>query len=367
MLAFAACAKRAPEPKRIVVSSAVASTTESPKGPTGKAFSQEGYREGVWTGPKLTTVPEVVWSVDVNGPVVHPISLCGDRMFAVAGAHLLRLTLHGEVVWNAEVQADGPVTCTPEGILVASTAGSMRLLDNESGTILESYGGFETIRTPALPLEGELAWVERDGVLLTKDTQNGPMLQGPVSDGSSDGSNLFVGNIYGELVAINQFGVSWTATLPGPITGQPVVQGQRVFAPYGVHRNRSGGIAAIDRLTGLVQWTTPFGPGTSAAPSVGGFLIVPSRDGDLVALDPAHGGTRWRIPRDVMITTKPAIVGDGIYVGDGLGRIYGYDMADGGSVWMMELGAPITGDPIVWDGLLVVGTSDGRIIGLRSE
>jgi outer membrane protein assembly factor BamB len=65
-----------------------------------------------------------------------------------------------------------------------------------------------------------------------------------------------------------------------------------------------------------------------------------------------------------MHTTKPAIVGDAIYVGDGLGRLHRYDMADGGSVWSVDLDAPITGDPVVTVELIILGTSDGRLVAL---
>ncbi len=363
-----ACATRGPEPKRIVVapSTTIGLTSVETFSQAGDSIGL-GARTGTWSGPKLSTTPEVVWSLELEAPVVHPLALCVDRLYAVAGERLAELTLDGSVSWMVDVQSDGPAVCIDSGILIATKSGSMRLLDAGDGSVVESYGGFATIRTPALPLENRWAWVERDGVLLTKDSQNGPMLQGPVSDGASVGSDIIVGNIYGNVSAFNERGLSWMSTLPGPVTGQPVVLADKVFVPYGVYRNRSGGITAIRTATGERVWSTPFGPGTSAPPSVGQFLIVPSRDGDLVALDPGHGGTRWRIPRDVKITTKPAIVGDHIYVGDGLGRLFAYDMADGGSVWMVELGAPITGDPVVVEGMLVVGTADGRVLGLRSR
>ena len=364
---LSACATRGPEPKRIVVAPAQAmEQAATGSSQRGGVIGDMGARAGTWSGPKLSSTPEVVWTLNLEAPVVQPLSLCGDRLYAVAGERLTQLALGGDILWQVDVQSDGPAVCIESGVLIATTSGSMRLLNAEDGSVLESYGGFATIRTPALPLENRWAWVERDGVLLTKDSQNGPMIQGPVSDGASVGSDIIVGNIYGNVAAFSERGVSWTSNLPGPVTGQPVIFEDKVFVPYGMYRNRSGGITAIRSATGERVWNTPFGPGTSAPPSVGQFLIVPSRDGDLVALDPGHGGTRWRIPRDVKITTKPAIVDDNIYVGDGLGRVFAYDMADGGSVWMVELGAPITGDPVVIDGTLVLGTADGRVLGLRS-
>ena len=359
------CARRGPVPKRVVPHTpAEVSTAASVEVAASPDKTVDGHRQGVWEGPKLSTKPRVQWERKFRGPVVHPLTLCSEHIYAVSDSTLYKLTPDGTTLWESNVGADGKAACTKKGILVAASSGTMILIDDETGMVLSSFGGFESIRTPALPLWGGWGWVERDGVLLTKDTQNGPLIQGPVTDGASNGEVIIVGNVHGIVGALSPGGSRWQAKVPGPVSGQPIILDERVFVPFGAHRGKGGGMAAIDTKSGEILWVSKFGPGVSAPPAVGGFLVVPSKDGDLVALDPKHGGTRWRTPREVKISTKPAIVKDAVYVGDGLGRITAYDMADGGSVWMIEAGAPVTGDPIVLDGLLVFGTADGRIIGL---
>jgi outer membrane protein assembly factor BamB len=240
----------------------------------------------------------------------------------------------------------------------------MQLLDPNTGAIKTSYGGLGTIRTPALPIDGRMAWVERDGVLITADTQNGPHILGPVSDAASDGNHIFFGNIHGDFAAVNEQGVLWRSKVPGPVTGHPVVGDGVVFVCFGARGSQRGGLAALNIHDGSEVWVAYVGSSPSAPAALGEFLIVPSRSGDLIALDARHGGMRWRAPGSSMHTTQPAIVDDAIYVGNGLGRLQRFDMTDGGNVWSIELDAPISGDPVISGNLIVVGTSDGRLVGL---
>ena len=323
-----------------------------------------GGRSGVWTGPKLAGVPSIKWTVSVPGPVVYPLILADGDVFAIAGGSLFKITASGSILWETKVLADGPIAWDDGRILVPTVSGTMHSIDAETGKFAASYAGFESIRSPALPLGGRKAWIERDGILLTKDSQNGPILTGPVSDAASDSSRFFVGNIHGIAAAVSEAGLQWSSRVDGPVTGQPIVAGDVVYFPYGPNSKGRGGIAAFGRQDGQLIWNTAFGPGVSAPCALGDVLIVPSRDSDLVALDPKHGGTRWRSPIPTPISSKPLLVDDAIYVGDGDGRVRRYDVEDGGSVWSIELGSAITGDGVILDGLLIVGTADGRIIGL---
>jgi hypothetical protein len=292
------------------------------------------------------------------------VVLSGEYVYAVAAGTVSKVGLDGDLIWDADIQADGRPTVTDLGLLVPTRTGTMQLLDVETGVIKASHGGFESIRSPALPLGGRWAWIERDGILLTSDTQMGPLLPGPVSDAASDGRRMFLGNMHGGFASVTESGVHWNVSVPGPVTSHPIIGDDVIFVSFGVRNGEPGGVVALNLDDGTLLWIAHFGAGPSTAGALGDLLIIPSRSGDLVALDPHHGGTRWRAPGSAMHTTKPAIVGDAIYVGDGLGRLHRYDMADGGSVWSVDLDAPITGDPVVTVELIILGTSDGRLVAL---
>ena len=322
------------------------------------------YRQGRWQSDAILRPPMQKWKVQTQGPIVHPLILSGTSLYAVAGGVVSKIKTNGQVVWANDLAADGPVTPADEGILVPTVTGTMQVVDPATGTIINSYGGFSSIRSPALPHAQTLAWVERDGILITANTQNGPYILGPVSDAASDGDHYIFGNIHQEVVCIRDFETAWTAQVPGPITGHPVIGQHVVFVSFAPGDSGPGGVAALDLANGSVKWLSHIGPAASAPISLGEFLVMATRTGELVALDPVHGRTRWSAPSPTMHTTKPAIVGDSIYIGDGMGRLHRYDMADGGRVWSVDLNAPITGDLVFTDDLIIVGTSDGFVVAL---
>jgi outer membrane protein assembly factor BamB len=362
----AACAsKHEASGKRIVgVVAPGVTVAPSESAPQERVEALWSMRRGDWNVSRLSRAPVSVWTLELDGPIVHPVVLSGEHVYAVAAGTVSKVGIDGHLIWAADVQADGRPTVSDNGLLVPTRAGTMQLLDLETGDIKASHGGFESIRSPALPLGGRWAWVERDGILLTPDTQMGPLLPGPVSDAASDGRRMFFGNMHGGFASVTESGVHWEVKVPGPVTSHPIIGGHVIFVSFGVRNGEPGGVVALNLDDGTLLWVAHFGAGPSTPAALGDLLIVPSRSGDLVALDPSHGGTRWRAPGSAMHTTKPAIVGDAIYVGDGLGRLHRYDMADGGSVWSVELDAPITGDPVLTDELIILGTSDGRLVAL---
>jgi len=336
-------------------------TTIEPAQTVLKSWS---LRQGLWDAPRQGRAPTTAWTMVFDGPIVHPLVLDGEYVYAVSGGTVSKVRIDGTLVWSTDVEADGRPTPFSGGVLVPNRSGVMQLLASDSGDILESYGGFASVRTAALPLQSRYAWIERDGILITSDTQNGPIIMGPVSDAASDAEYLYVGNMHGQFAAVSENGIHWLAEVPGPVSAHPVIGDDQVFVPFGSKNQGQGGLAALNLADGVENWVAYFGSGPSAPAALGQFLIVPSRSGDLIALDPRHGGTRWRAPGTAIQATQPAIVRDAIYTCDGHGRLARFDMADGGSAWTVDLGVPITGDPVVTPQFIIVGTSDGRLLAL---
>jgi outer membrane protein assembly factor BamB len=251
------------------------------------------------------------------------------------------------------------------GIFVANSNGVMQVLDPATGALKASHGSQAAICTAPLLLSGVTTWMDHSGVMVTPTAQTSPLIEGPLSDGASDGHRLVIGNFFGEVCSLNMSGRHWTTVLPGPILGHPVIDEDRVYLAFGVNEATKGGIAALDMGTGEQLWVTVLSFEPGAPPALGTHLVVPGKSGELIALDRFHGGVRWRVPSRSPFTIQPLIIGDAVFAGDADGRLYRIDMDDGGTAWSVELGAPVSGEGVVIGNQMFFGTSDGRLIGLQ--
>lgn len=89
----------------------------------------------------------------------------------------------------------------------------------------------------------------------------------------------------------------WTATVGGHIvTAPPVIAGDRVFiAATDLGDGNTGGVVAIDLITGAVRWrvATPVAIRGGLA-VVDGTVVAPQIDGVVLGLDATSGAIRWR-------------------------------------------------------------------------
>ena len=314
----------------------------------------------------MSARPVARWTKNLGGPVRHPITTDGTHLFAVSSGAVHCFSADGTLKWRTEANADGAVLPHETGLYVPTGFGVMQVLDPSSGAIVTSHGGQVPVQSIPLWLGNSLAWVNKDGVIVTPQSTSAPALNGPASDAASDGQRLVVGNAMGEVVAASHGGPHWRLQLPGPIVAHPVIDEDKVYVAFGINDGQPGGIAAIRIVDGSLIWITHLRYGPGAAPALGTHVVVPGREAELVALDRSHGGIRWRSPGPAVFTVQPAVVGDAIYAGDAEGRVHRVDMADGGTAWSLELGAAITGAPVIVGDLIAVGTADGRIVALAA-
>ncbi|MGB0639132.1 MAG: PQQ-binding-like beta-propeller repeat protein, partial [Myxococcota bacterium] len=321
-------------------------------------------RQGQWGGALIAGPPATGWIVDMGGPITHPITTDGEAVYVVASGNVHRVEMDGTQTWSVELQADGPAIPWRDGLYIPNLSGVMQVLDPKTGELQSSHGGTKRIRTQPLPLGEKLVWMARDGSMSGQELSGEPLLYGPITDGASNGDILVVSNVEGTVVGTSLAGTKWVSAIPGPGLSHPVMNDENVYVSFGAKDGSPGGVSCLSLATGEIKWTImlKFEPG--AAPSLGSVLVIPSKDGEIWAIDPDHGGVRWRAPGTSSFTVKPAIVGDSVYVGDADGNIARFDMADGGRVWMADIGEALTGDPAIVNGWIVVGTIDGQLVGL---
>ena len=322
-------------------------------------------RQGRWNGPPFSQPPPIAWTTMLGGPVTHPITTIDADLLVVSAGVVSRLGTDGRVRWRTAIGANGSAVPMDTGVFVANSNGVMQVLDGATGELKASHGSQAAISTAPLILSEVPTWMDHSGVMVTPTAQTDRLIEGPLSDGASDGHRMVVGNFFGEVCSINMSGIHWTTVLPGPILGHPVIHEDRVFVAFGVNEATKGGIAALDMGTGEQLWLTVLSFEPGAPPALGTHLIVPGKSGELIALDRIHGGVRWRVPSRSPFTIQPLIIADAVFAGDAEGRLFRIDMDDGGTVWSIDLGAPLTGEGVVIGDQMFFGTSDGRLIGLK--
>jgi polyvinyl alcohol dehydrogenase (cytochrome) len=184
----------------------------------------------------------------------------------------------------------------------------------------------------------------------------------------------------------------WRVAADGPVTGEPVAEGDRVyFATWG------DSVYCVDRITGALVWRTALDPPVpnevyGPYPRIqnsplldGGRVYVAQSGGRVIALDAASGRVLWRSQPlyppgtpDVLRSSLRAYRGV-LYVGIGglgdlpqeWGGVAALEERTGRILWVTRLkryaggGAAVFGTPALWPaaGLLFVTTGNPVISG----
>ena len=135
------------------------------------------------------------------------------------------------------------------------------------------------------------------------------------------------------------------------ISGDPVVAEGRVFA-----QDSRARVSAFSTSGGQL-WSRDLTPASDRNKDAtggglaygGGRLFVTTGFGELVALDPATGGTVWRQEFDAPVTGTPTVRGDLVYVVSRDNRSFGIRTDNGRIQWQLP-GAPSNSDLITGAG-----------------
>ncbi len=360
----ASCAVRRADPSRVVALQAPVNAVQAPEATVQEA-APWSHREGFWPGPVVLQMPTVRWELALPGPVVRPLAVDHACIYAVAAGNVYCIGRNGEKRWTARADVVGVLAPHEEGLVVSTGDNQVILLEPETGALKETI--IDDVRARSAAIRFQDAWVvvTADGFLRSSDGDQNKLTDAPVSGIASDGERIFLGTGDGQALAVDRSGIIWEADIGGPAIGHPVVGPNHVFLSVGEGGDESGGVVALEREEGRVIWRAALGHAPATAPALGEILVVPGRAGELSALDPSHGGTRWRFPGTGGFTVTPALGDQVVYAGNADGRMHRVDLHDGGEAWSVSMGATITGDPLLVDGMLVVGLTDGRVVALQ--
>ncbi len=306
--------------------------------------------------------PTVLWSMDANATVPHPLwNDDWDGAALVVGDYLLE---GGENSWfyvvklNRRYDAKGKVTVNPR-IVVTVPGYDQRLL--------------RTIGDQDVSIENSVAF--RDGIVYFSNS--GGLVQGwDISDVLAGGSHVervfrfWSGDDVDASVVIDEQGYLYVARHVE----------ENVSRTESAARDRQiGSLMKLDPHDAKhpVVWSVHLG---STAPDGGilstpalynGVVYVAPTDGELVAVDQQSGRRLWRIHLPGPTWSSPVPIDGVLLQGDCSGALHAYDISNPRRKpperWRVHLGGCIESTPAVWHGMIYVGTRSGGIYGIGDK
>jgi len=231
------------------------------------------------------------WRTASDG-VSAPLALDGDALFAgTERGVVLRLAARtGDVVWHRRLFGSvraAPVP-TPAGLVVATTADTLYLLDPTSGAI---------VRQRPTP---------------------GPVVAPP----ATDGGRLYLGTLRGVVQALplTTLDPDWEVQLPDAIYGTPALAGDTLYALA-----RDGTLAIVPVSDPAAHRTLRLGVVAVAGPTVTrSGVLIGTVSGEVLLIDPATGVALWRDEIAGPIETPPLLRDGQLVVVGGRGDIHTY-------------------------------------------
>jgi len=211
-----------------------------------------------------------------------------------------------------------------------------------------------------------------DGRLVFLDRKTGHLLHelrlgSPVESSPAIADKLVcIGTDDGELVAVDiaAGAEAYRLRLGKLVRSSPLVVGERLIVGV-IEGKGSGGLVALDALTGKLLWRRKLGPTFSSPALAGSSLLVGSDDGSLYALDLEQGRPLWTLALGGKVRSTPAVVDDLAVVGDFEGHLVAIHIGQGTRAWTLETGHALYSSPAVSAAVCAVGCNEGHVHGAQ--
>lgn len=359
-------------------------------------FRVDAMRTGVVPVQTTASSAKVVWTAGTGGPVRSSPVVVGDLVIVGSsdGSLYALRREDGSVRWRFE--AGSPIHSSPAvhngRVYFGDRANRVYAVDLRTGRLRWTtetgtdapwewgHEGWDYYTSSPLPV-GDLVIVgSGDGNVYAFDAGSGEerwrfATGGRVRASPAVGDSLvFIGSTDGRLYALDLSsgaerwvydteGVEHNAAEFGfdrrSIQSTAALDSTRLY--FG---SRDGGLYALDRATGRLDWR--WTQGTSwivASPAVNdGTVCVGGSDGQyFMCVNAATGEELWRISTGARAFSSPAVSGDVLFVGTHAGHLMAVARADGEVRWRLPLGAEVLSSPAVEDGMIYVGTDLGEV------
>jgi outer membrane protein assembly factor BamB len=132
--------------------------------------------------------------------------------------------------------------------------------------------------------------------------------------------------------------------------------------------SRDGEVRALEPASGRTRWESDTESELSAGPGTGdGLVVVGTSSGTLIALEATNGKQRWRARLSGEVLAAPLVAGGRVIVRTVDGRLRALDAADGKEAWMVEDVVPRltlrgTSPPVRAGDVVICGFDSGRVM-----
>ncbi len=151
------------------------------------------------------------------------------------------------------------------------------------------------------------------------------------------------------------------------IYSTPYVVDGKLYIGEGLHQDDHCKIYCLNADNGELVWQFNSRSHTESSPCVAnGKVYFGAGDDGLYCLEAATGKKLWNFP-GYHIDTSPAVVGNLVFAGAGVGDIYKQpavlclSAATGDSKWLIKTALPVWGSPAVVDDLVYFGLGNGSV------
>lgn len=291
---------------------------------------------------------EPLWRASAGGPIVAGVGHDGRSAAVVTSENELVVLQDGRELWRQRLTAPSytPPLVAGARVFVLGADRSVSAYDGQSGRRL-----WNQTRT------GEPLVLREPGVL----TAVGDTLVAGLS-GRLVGMNPLNGIARWEVPIATPRGTNDVERLVDLVAGvarQGTVLCVRAF---------QSAVGCVDAARGALLWSKP-AAGASGLSGDGELLLGVEFDGTLQAWKRADGERAWTMSQlRYRKLTSALMLGPGLVLGDGEGRLHFYSRQDGALQTRVETdGTAIAAAPVLAGNTLVVVTRAGRVLGLRPE
>ncbi|MBN1485798.1 MAG: PQQ-binding-like beta-propeller repeat protein, partial [Chloroflexia bacterium] len=300
---------------------------------------------------------QVRWVAPLPGSVEAALAVDASQVYVTTATGLVAALDRrgGEKRWQvylAEGQANAPLALD-RGLVLADTAGTLRVLDKSSGRELARRGELWPIGASPAYGRGRLFVVDDyrhlqafclDGPPPTRtlrlDLQQDRLLADAERGGRPSlpplawAGQLLLPLDNGDLWLLSQdLGGERLAALGGTILTPPLIEDDVAYVALVESADGTGAVVAFDLLERSIRWQAELeGPIYAPLALEGGRVLACAstwRGGVLHALDAAGGAKLWQAP--VACSGAPLADGSGVYLADG--AVYALDAMSGQLRW----------------------------------
>jgi len=152
-------------------------------------------------------------------------------------------------------------------------------------------------------------------------------------------------------------GLLWRVDTGGEIYSSAAVAGNTVYVG-----TKNGFLLALDPATGNERWRVDLGDYiVRSTPAVADGTVYVEAGFALYALDAVTGSKRWTFTTLYASDSSPTVVNGTVYVGTQEGYIYAVDTATGTERWHFEADNLVFSSPAVAGGTVYFGSVDGNL------